>query len=103
MSPCVSVIIPAYNAEKVVGQTLQMMRDQTFSDFEVIVVDDGSRDGTARIVEGFCENDPRFVLIRQENAGAAAARNAGLAMARGTFVCFLDADDVYERQLLGNR
>lgn len=102
MSPCVSVIIPAYNAEKVVGQTLQMMRDQTFSDFEVIVVDDGSTDSTAHIVEGFCESDPRFVLIRQENAGAAAARNAGLAAARGTFVCFLDADDVYDARLLGH-
>lgn len=100
MSPCVSVIIPAYNAGAVVGETCGMLARQTLADFEVIVVDDGSQDDTAAIVTCIAETDDRFRLVRQQNAGAAAARNAGFALARGTYVCFLDADDIYDERLL---
>ena len=94
-SPPVSVVIPAFNAESVIGETLGSVRAQTFRDFEVIVVDDGSRDGTADIVRRFCEKDPRFCLLEQGNRGTSAARNAGLERARGEFIAFLDHDDVW--------
>src|SRR5947209_3795753 len=87
----VSVIIPLYNKAPYVRRTLDSVRAQTFADYEVIVVDDGSTDGGAAVVEGF--GDPRFRLIAQPNAGPGAARNRGLAEAGGEFVAFLDADD----------
>jgi hypothetical protein len=87
----VSVIIPLYNKAPYVGRTLDSILAQTFRDFEVIVVDDGSTDAGAEVVA--CCPDPRVRLLRQDNAGPGAARNRGLAEARGTYVAFLDADD----------
>jgi hypothetical protein len=87
----VSVVIPLYNKAPYVRRTLASIAAQTRADFEVIVVDDGSTDGGAEIVESFA--DARFRLIRQQNAGPGAARNRGLSEARGEFVAFLDADD----------
>jgi glycosyltransferase involved in cell wall biosynthesis len=88
-----SVVIAAHNAEDTIRATLESVLAQTCADFEVIVVDDGSTDRTAGVVEGLEHEAIR--LIRQSNAGPAAARNAGIAVARGTFVSFLDADDVW--------
>jgi GT2 family glycosyltransferase len=94
-TPTVSVIIPAYNAAKFVGRTLQSLRDQTFGDFEAIVVDDGSSDDTASVVQQVVEADPRFRLIRQANGGVAAARNRAIAEARGRYLANLDSDDMW--------
>jgi glycosyltransferase involved in cell wall biosynthesis len=91
----VSVIIPSYNAEAYLSQTLECVLAQTYQAFEVIVVDDGSSDGTCAIVEEFVKRDPRFQLIRQSNAGVGAARNAGIRKARGQYIAPLDADDVW--------
>lgn len=99
-APTVSVIIPAYNAHAFVGRTLASLRAQTFTDFEAIVVDDGSKDATAEIVQAIVEADPRFRLIRQANAGVAAARNRALADARGRYVANLDSDDLWRPQFL---
>lgn len=99
-APLVSVIVPAFNAEAFVGRTLASLRAQTFRDFEVVVVDDGSTDGTAAIVETVARADPRFRLIRQPNAGVAAARNRALAEARGRYLANLDADDLWRPQFL---
>lgn len=99
-TPLVSVIIPAYNAEAFVGRTLASLRAQTFADFEAIVVDDGSKDATAEIVQGVADADPRIRLIRQANAGVAAARNRALAEARGLYVANLDSDDLWRPQFL---
>ncbi|HSJ55380.1 MAG TPA: glycosyltransferase [Anaerolineae bacterium] len=90
--PRVSVVVPCYNAERYVGQTLQSLVDQTYRDFEVIVVDDGSTDGSREVVEGF--RDARIRTICRENGGPAAARNTGIAAARGEFIATLDADDL---------
>ena len=87
----VSIIIPLYNKAPYVRRALDSIAAQTFADFEVIVVDDGSTDGGAATVADY--SDARFRLIPQANAGPGAARNAGLAQARGEFIAFLDADD----------
>jgi len=87
----VSIIIPLYNKAPYVRRALDSISAQTFADFEVIVVDDGSTDGGAAIVADY--PDARFRLLAQANAGPGAARNAGIAKARGEFIAFLDADD----------
>jgi len=94
-APRVSVLVPAYNGEAFVGEALASLRAQTFRDFEAIVVDDGSTDGTAALVAKIAAADSRFRLIRQANGGTQAARNAALAVARGPWVGLLDQDDVW--------
>ena len=91
MTPTVSVIIPLYNKVPFVRRALASVAAQTFADFEVIVVDDGSTDGGERIVAAYA--DARFRLVTQANAGPGAARNRGLREAQGQFLAFLDADD----------
>jgi len=93
MTARVSIIIPAFNAEKTLGGAVESVLAQTFSDWEAIVVDDGSTDGTARLAADFAARDSRIRLVSQANGGVSAARNRGLAEARGEFGLFLDADD----------
>ena len=94
----ISVVIPTYNGSRFIAQTIQSVQDQTLDDWDLVVVDDGSRDGTAEIVEERARLDPRVRLIRQENQGEAAARNRGLAGVApdSRFVIFFDHDDVWE-------
>lgn len=89
----VSVIMPAYNSEVYIRESIDSVLTQSFTDFELIVVDDGSTDATAKIVQGF--TDQRVRLIRQPNQGVSVARNAGMKAARGQFITFLDSDDLY--------
>jgi glycosyltransferase involved in cell wall biosynthesis len=90
--PIVSVIIPTYNRAHVLARAIQSVLDQTYQDFEMIVVDDGSNDNTEEVVKSF--NDPRIRYIRHEgNRGAAAARNTGIKAAKGKFIAFQDSDD----------
>jgi glycosyltransferase involved in cell wall biosynthesis len=93
-SPNVSVIIPAYNAAEFIGETLDSVYAQTFTDFEVIVVNDGSPD-TEELERNLTAYSPKLRYLKQENQGAAAARNTGIKAARGEFVAFLDADDMW--------
>jgi glycosyltransferase involved in cell wall biosynthesis len=91
----VSVIIPAFNAAAYIRPTLNSVLAQTYQQIEVIVVDDGSSDATAAIVEEFVTRDARFQLVRQSNAGVGAARNAAIRKACGKYVAPLDADDLW--------
>jgi glycosyltransferase involved in cell wall biosynthesis len=91
----VSIVIPVFNCEEVLAETLESVRAQTFRDFEVIMVDDGSTDGSATVARRFCEKDSRFHLIQQANGGISAARNAGIEKARGEWIAFLDDDDIW--------
>lgn len=91
--PEISVIVPVHNVAGFVGPCLESLRAQTFADFEVIVVDDGSTDGSADEARAAMGDDPRFSMVTQENAGLSAARNAGLAEAAGRYVAFVDSDD----------
>src|SRR5262249_19908208 len=86
----VSVIVPTYNRAETIRAAIASVKRQTFVDWELIVVDDGSTDGTASLIEA---SDPRLVLIRQANQGVNAARNAAMLRARGRYIAFLDSDD----------
>jgi glycosyltransferase involved in cell wall biosynthesis len=105
----VSVIIPAYNAERFIAETLESVFNQTYRPLEVIVVDDGSTDGTAEIVKNYQKSstvgsEPAdgadLFYVYQENSGPSAARNNGLRSARGEYVAFVDADDLWTRNKL---
>lgn len=100
MGPRASVVIPVYNRAQGVLATLQSVRDQTMTEFECLVVDDGSDDGKQLRAAVAALGDERFRYLRQQNAGASAARNAGIAKARGQFVAFLDSDDRWLQQKL---
>ena len=93
--PCFSVIIPAYNRARFLPECLESVLAQTFTDWECIIVDDGSTDGTRELVAEYVRRDSRFRYHWQENAGASAARNAGIERARGEWIAFLDSDDWY--------
>ena len=93
--PLVSVIVPAYNAARFLAAALESALAQTYRELEIIVVDDGSTDETARIAEAFVARDSRVRFIQQKNAGVAAARNAAILAARGELIAPLDADDTW--------
>ena len=92
----VSVIVPAYNEEKVIGTTVERLLESDHRDLEVIIVDDGSQDRTAEVVHNKFGNDPRVVLLRVPNGGKANALNAGLKLARGEIIVALDADTQFQ-------
>ena len=95
MSPLVSVLMPAYNAARHLSESIESVRCQSFVDWELIVIDDGSQDETAEIAKRFAVSDARVRVISQANGGQASARNSGLAGARGDLIAFLDADDLW--------
>lgn len=101
-SPLVSVVIPSFNSERYIRQTIESVRSQSLTDWELIVVDDGSTDGSPALVENYASNDSRIRLLRLErNAGRPAVpRNVGVRAARGQYVAFLDADDLWHPQKL---
>jgi glycosyltransferase involved in cell wall biosynthesis len=102
-SPRVSVVIPVYQGQQRIGGTLARLREQTFRDFEVVVVNDGSTDDTSSVVRQAAAEDARIRLIEQSNGGIAAARNRGLAAAHGRVIAFLDDDDLWHREKLARQ
>ncbi|ERT09960.1 glycosyl transferase 2 family protein [Lyngbya aestuarii BL J] len=96
--PLVSVVIPSYNAQAFISRTLESVLCQTYTNLEVIVVDDGSQDQTAEIVQRFAQQDKRVTLLQQLNLGVAAARNLGIEQSKGEFIAPIDADDIWYPQ-----
>lgn len=94
--PLISVIIPCYNAEKTLDKCLKSVVQQLFTNLEIIIVDDGSTDGTLKICEEFQNKDERIQIITQSNYGVSKARNEGIKVATGKYVCFVDSDDWVE-------
>lgn len=100
-SPLVSVITPSYNAEKFIQETINSVIGQTLTDWEMIIVDDCSSDGTRSILQKNAATDPRIkVIFLEENSGAAVARNTALNNAKGDFLAFLDSDDLWKPEKL---
>lgn len=96
--PKISVIIPAYNAEKYISECLNSVLSQDFDDFEVLCVNDGSTDKTEEIINSF--NNPKVILINQKNIGASISRKNGLEKAKGDYILFVDSDDILEEHTL---
>lgn len=99
-TPKISVIVAAYNAERYIGRCLDSILAQTMSDFEIIVVNDGSTDGTPAILDGYASKDSRVHVIHKENGGVASARQAGLDAAQGEYTIHADSDDWVEPEML---
>ncbi len=100
-APVVSVIVPVYNVERYLAECLDSLLAQTFHDFEIVVVDDGSTDGSAALVERYAARSPeRIHAVRKPNGGLGDARNFGMSHARGAYLAFVDADDTVTREFL---
>lgn len=96
----VSIITPMYNGGKYIGETIESVLAQTYEMWEMIVVDDGSKDNGPDIVKSYIQQDDRIKLLSQKNAGSAAARNNGIRNAQGQYIALLDADDVWDPEFL---
>ena len=94
--PLISLIIPCYNAKQTLGKCLDSVIQQSYINLEIIIVDDGSTDETSMIYEDFLRKDERIKIFKQENSGVSKARNKGLAVATGEYICFVDSDDWVE-------
>lgn len=106
MNPLVSIIVPVYNAKKYLSRCIDSILGQSFTNFELLLINDGSQDNSGKICDGYAANDNRVRVFHKENGGVSAARNYGMDNATGKYVCFVDADDWvdkdYLKQLLPN-
>ena len=100
-TPRVSIITPAYNAEAHLGETIESVLVQSAPDLEMVIVDDGSSDGTLEVAHTYARLDRRIRVFRQNNSGVCVARNTALAHARGSIIALLDSDDVWMADYLG--
>lgn len=96
----VSIITPCYNGEKYIRETIESVRAQTYPDWEMLIVDDGSADGSAEVAQRYADADARIIVMRQRNKGSAAARNKGIRHAQGQYIALLDADDLWDARFL---
>ena len=95
----VSIIVPVYNAEKFIEETIKNIEAQTYTNWELILVNDKSKDKSAEIIEKYCSSKIKLINL-EENSGPTKARNEGLYIAKGQYICFLDADDLWENEKL---
>ena len=100
LHPIITIIVPVYNTEQYLTKCLDSIVSQTFTDFEVLLIDDGSTDGSGKICERYSRFDNRFITIHQLNQGLWASRNNGLQQARGKYIAFVDSDDYIHPQML---
>lgn len=98
-NPKFSIIIPVYNVENYLSRCLESVINQTLMDIEIICVNDGSKDGSDIIIKQYSRIDNRIKIVEKENGGLSSARNAGMKIAQGDYICFLDSDDYYEQNL----
>lgn len=96
----ISIIMPAYNAEAYLPRSIASVQNQTYRNWELLIVDDGSTDGSRMLIQAIAEKDPRVKLLCNQHGGTARARNAALEIASGDFIAFIDADDVYHNRYL---
>lgn len=94
--PSISVVVPIYNSEKYLSECLDSLVNQSKNDIEIICVDDGSIDSSSELIKNFAENDPRIILLHQENQGQSVARNTGVGYSVGRYIYFIDSDDVLD-------
>lgn len=99
-NPIISVIVPAYNVEKYIGKCLTSLINQTISNIEIIITDDGSADNTKKIISDYAASDKRIIYLQQENLGPSEARNKGLQLAKGKYISFVDSDDWIDNDFL---
>lgn len=100
MNKLVSVIVPVYNAEKYLDKTIDSILSQIYTNLEVILFDDGSKDKSLEICNNYKEKDNRVKVFHKENGGVSSARNLGLDNAKGDYVCFCDSDDIFEKNMV---
>ena len=100
MAPKISVIIPIYNVEKFLPRCLDSVLNQTFKDWQAILVDDGSPDKSGKIADSYAKRDKRFVVIHKKNGGVGGARNIGVKHAKGKYIMFMDSDDYLHHQFM---
>ncbi len=93
--PLVTVVMPSYNAKRFIGAAIESVIAQSYKNLEIILVDDGSTDGTTAVVEQYCRKDSRIQLLRQQNEGVASARNRGIQSGRGEYIAPIDSDDIW--------
>lgn len=98
MNGIISVIVPVYNVERYIAQCIESLIHQSYLKLEIILVDDGSSDRSGSICDAYAKNDERIIVIHQKNGGAASARNAGLRIARGEYLSFVDSDDYLDTE-----
>lgn len=98
----VSIIVPAYNVADYIGQTIKSILNQNYTDFELIIIDDGSTDSTADVVMQYSKADDRIRFVQQPNGGAARARNKGLSLTKGEFIVFIDGDDIISEDFISS-
>lgn len=102
-TPAISIVLCTYNRARLLPRAIGSVLAQTTADWQLVVVDDGSVDGTPALLKGYLRRDPRIVVVRQKNRGLSAARNAGIRRATAPLVTFLDSDDAYEPDHLASR
>ena len=99
MAPKISIIVPAFNEEKYIGRCLDSILNQTFSDFEVLCIDDGSTDSTFRILEEYSKRDSKIIPLKNPGKGVSSARNFGIDNSKGKYIGFVDSDDFIQPQM----
>lgn len=100
--PKISVIIPVYNVEQYLPKCIESIINQNFTDFELLLIDDGSKDSSGNICDEFAKNDSRIQVFHKKNGGVSAARNLGIEMSRGEWICFVDSDDWLDIEAFGD-
>ena len=96
----IDIILPVYNCEKFIGEAIQSVLDQTFKNFNLIIINDGSTDSTEEIINKYKKKDARIILIEQKNSGQINSLNTGLELSKSTYIAFIDADDLWEKTKL---